>query len=505
MKKFIAVFLLFLGVSPVFSQEDLMKKYAAEIDQAEMKDVLSILASDALEGRETGKRGQKMAAAFIADYFQEVGLTPVVPTADGMSYYQKFELASSKPGAAYLKLNDQTFTSGRDVLYYGTANMTSPEKAQAVFAGKGSDEEFATVKVKDNIVVVDAGDGSVRDWRAIQSKAYEKGAALVLIIARPTDNEFRNMASQYLEYFMHPKLGFKDQMFSKNNGAFLIAPSTAAILLNSTPEKMALAMEEKNIEKIKGGTIEFFSSREIESIQTENIMGYLEGADKKDEYVVITAHYDHIGRNGDDINNGADDDGSGTTSVLKIAKVFAQAKKDGHGPRRSMLFITFTGEELGKLGSEYYTNNPILPLDNTVVDLNIDMIGRTDEEHKDNREFVYLVGADKLSSELHQISEKTNEQFTHLSLDYTYNNEAHPSRIYYRSDHWNFAKNNIPVIFYFNGTHKDYHRPTDTVDKIEFDLLQKRAQLVFYTAWIIANRDNRLVVDKPQQENVGQH
>ena len=151
-----------------------MKKYAAEIDQAEMKDVLSILASDALEGRETGKRGQKMAAAFIADYFQEVGLTPVVPTADGMSYYQKFELASSKPGAAYLKLNDQTFTSGRDVLYYGTANMTSPEKAQAIFAGKGSDEEFGTIKVKDNIVVVDASEGSVRDWRAIQSKAYEK-------------------------------------------------------------------------------------------------------------------------------------------------------------------------------------------------------------------------------------------------------------------------------------------------------------------------------------------
>jgi Zn-dependent M28 family amino/carboxypeptidase len=257
-----------------------------------------------------------------------------------------------------------------------------------------------------------------------------------------------------------------------------------------------------DIEKIKPGKITYATEMMISEVETENVLGYLEGSDKKDELVIVTAHYDHIGRNGEQINNGADDDGSGTTSVMEIAQAFVEAKKAGHGPRRSMLFMTVTGEEKGLLGSAYYTNNPIFPLENTVVDLNIDMIGRTDEAHVEDREFVYLVGSNRLSSELHDLSEEVNKTFTNLSLDYTYNDENHPDRIYYRSDHWNFAKNNVPVIFYFNGTHDDYHRPTDTVDKIEFDLLQKRAQLVFYTAWVVANRDNRLVVDQLEDEQL---
>ena len=209
-----------------------------------------------------------------------------------------------------------------------------------------------------------------------------------------------------------------------------------------------------------------------------------------------------IGIDGDKVFNGADDDGSGTTSILELAEAYVTAAKAGKGPRRSILFMTVTGEEKGLLGSYYYTENPIFPLENTVVNLNIDMVGRTDDAHKDNREFVYLVGSDRLSSELHELSEKANETYTKLSLDYTYNDEDHPDRIYYRSDHWNFAKNNVPIIFYFNGTHEDYHRETDTVDKIEFDLLQKRAQLVFYTSWYIANRDQRIVVDKLSEATI---
>ena len=214
--------------------------------------------------------------------------------------------------------------------------------------------------------------------------------------------------------------------------------------------------------------------------------------------LIITAHYDHIGKNGDQINNGADDDGSGTTAVLEIAEAFVKAKEAGKGPRRSLLFMTVTGEEKGLLGSEYYVKNPVFPLKNTVADLNIDMIGRIDEEHKNNSNYVYLVGSDRLSSELHELSEMVNKEHFQMDFDYTYNNEGHPDRIYYRSDHWNFAQHNIPIIFYFNGTHEDYHRPTDTIDKIDFDLLRKRAQLVFETAWVIANREQRLVVDKIQ-------
>jgi Zn-dependent M28 family amino/carboxypeptidase len=224
-------------------------------------------------------------------------------------------------------------------------------------------------------------------------------------------------------------------------------------------------------------------------------MGYIEGTDKKDEYIIITAHYDHEGKKGDDIYNGADDDGSGTVAVLELAEAFALAKKNGQGPHRSILFMTVTGEEKGLLGSEYYVNHPVLPLEKTITNLNIDMVGRVDEKHTENHDYIYLIGSDKLSHELHALSEKVNETYTHLEIDYTYNADNDPNKFYYRSDHYNFAKNNIPVIFYFNGTHQDYHQPTDTIDKINFEQLQKRTQLVFYTAWEIANRKDRIAVD----------
>ncbi len=230
---------------------------------------------------------------------------------------------------------------------------------------------------------------------------------------------------------------------------------------------------------------------------SENVLAFIKGSEKPDEIVVISAHLDHEGIKNGKIYNGADDDGSGTVAILEIAEAFQKATKDGNGPKRSILFLHVTGEEKGLLGSQYYVENPIFPIANTVVDLNIDMVGRIDARHKDNPNFVYLIGADKLSTELHDLSEKMNSKYTNISLDYKYNDEKDPNRFYYRSDHYNFAKYNVPIIFYFNGTHEDYHKHTDTPDKINYDLLENRSRLVFHTAWEIANRENRLVVDKP--------
>jgi Zn-dependent M28 family amino/carboxypeptidase len=299
--------------------------------------------------------------------------------------------------------------------------------------------------------------------------------------------------------FMSGRLSLKKEE-GTGTSSFVLPSEKAAKLLNTTYDKLAKASAAGKVSKVKSGFITYSVTSNITPIKSENILGFLEGTDKKEEIVVITAHYDHIGIShggeGDKINNGADDDGSGTVSVLQLAKVFAQAKKDGKGPRRSILFMTVTGEEKGLLGSEYYSEHPVLPLDKTVVDLNIDMIGRRDPQHKDSAPYVYVIGSDKLSSELHTLSEATNKANVNLIFDYLYNAEEHPDRIYYRSDHWNFARKNVPIIFYFDGIHEDYHAPSDQIDKIEFDLLQKRAQTVFYTAWEIANRENRLVVDK---------
>ncbi len=280
-----------------------------------------------------------------------------------------------------------------------------------------------------------------------------------------------------------------DQFLKKSGKTY--AALKSAIDNSGTPQSQTLPAEVS----ISYGPIK----KDVKSV---NVLGYLEGSDLKDELIVISTHYDHVGitENGgaDKINNGADDDGSGTTGVLTIAKAYVKAKKEGNGPRRSILFLLVTGEEKGLLGSEYYSLNPVFPLANTVTNLNIDMIGRTGEEYKnsaDSVNYCYLIGSDKLSTDLHKISENANAVYTKMKIDYKYNDPNDPERIYYRSDHYNFAKHNIPIVFYFNGVHEDYHKPSDEVSKINFELLTKRAQLVYYTGWDLVNRDKRPVVD----------
>lgn len=228
---------------------------------------------------------------------------------------------------------------------------------------------------------------------------------------------------------------------------------------------------------------------------SENIWAYIEGSEKPEEVIVISAHYDHVGVENGEVYNGADDDGSGTSALLEIAQAFQMAKKAGHGPKRSILFLHVTGEEHGLLGSRYYSENPLFPLANTVADVNIDMIGRRDALHADTNNYVYIIGANRLSSELDHISATMNQKYVGLDLDYRYNDPKDPNRFYERSDHYNFAKFGIPSVFFFNGVHADYHKKSDEPNKIEYDALEKRTQLAFVIAWELANRKDRIVVD----------
>ncbi len=473
----------------VVAQDPVAQKYGNMITPTDLKEYLSIIASDAFEGRETGKRGQKIAAAFISAHFQEIGLTPPV----NGSYYQPIELFTAVPGEIYIKTTQSRFDNYNNIIYYGTADSGGEVSAAVVFVGKGLEKDFTQVDVKDKIALIMDG-----DFRAASNLAREKGAKMIFLF-NSKEEEYKQIEGQIKSYTSDGVLSLnRPEKNSKNAGVFFIALTVAEKIINSTVAKLQKAANE-DLKKIKPVNIAFKTSIVVKTLPTENVLGYLEGTDKKNELIVVTAHYDHIGKKkgeGDVINNGADDDGSGTVSVLEMAKVFAQAKKDGKGPRRSILFMTVTGEEKGLLGSDYYTQHPVFPLANTVVDLNIDMVGRRDAQHKDSAPYVYVIGSDKLSTELHNINEQDNKTYTNLIFDYTYNDEKHPERLYYRSDHWNFAKNNIPIIFYFDGIHEDYHKPSDEVDKIEFDLLAKRAQCVFYTAWDLANRDQRIMPDK---------
>jgi hypothetical protein len=229
---------------------------------------------------------------------------------------------------------------------------------------------------------------------------------------------------------------------------------------------------------------------------SENIWAFIEGSEKPQEILVVSAHYDHVGTKNGAVYNGADDDGSGTVALMEMAQSFIQAKKDGKGPKRSILFLHVTAEEHGLHGSRYYTENPLFPLANTIANINIDMIGRRDDLHNATNNYIYLIGSDYLSTDLYEICEEANKKSVNIELDYKYNSRSDPNRFYYRSDHYNFAKNNIPSVFLFNGVHEDYHQASDEVSKIEFDALTKRTKLAFVIAWDLANKKSRPEVDK---------
>ncbi|WKV13566.1 M28 family peptidase [Marivirga harenae] len=456
------------------------KKYAKTITDEDLTRHLTLLASDSLEGRETGKKGQKIAAEYIKNHFESLGLKAPV---DG-SYFQKFNLYQTYRGEAEMVVNDKTIKNLDQMVYWANTPVENQE-IEIVFVNKATEEDLEGVEAEGKFLAFQAEGQFTPTLKTIE----ELGAKGALVFAE--DSSRMNMVLRYGRYYAtHGSLSREK-------------PSKEGLASVVVYNELAEEFFGKPLSELKIGdraSAKLFAEINTEIMETENVLGYLEGTEKPEELIILTAHYDHVGVQDGKVYNGADDDASGTTAVLEIAEAFVKAKKAGHGPKRSVLFMPVTGEEKGLLGSAHYAENPVFPLENTVTNLNIDMIGRVDSAHMDNREFVYLIGSNRISTELHEISEAMNENYTKLELDYTYNAEDHPDRIYYRSDHWNFAKNGVPIIFYFNGTHPDYHQHTDTVDKIEFDVLKKRTDLVFYTAWEIANRENRLTIDEVEEE-----
>lgn len=508
MKKLVLILLAFFYFSSAYTQKDISIEFANTITPDNLEEHLSILASDALEGRETGERGQKMAAAYIEYFFKSNGLEPIVYTPSGNSFMQSFDLIKAQPGITWMKIGESQYENFIDFAYTGKDNFTHPARSKLIFLGDGSAENYKVVDIEGKPVII-YSDGDRTARRKKSELAYENGASHVFLMQAGEDERFSRIVSMYKRYTSSGKLLLPPEGESTDPGYFLISVTMGTEILDSSEKTILNAIERSkngkyaSMLKIKSQDVTYYASQQIEKVSTENVLGFIEGTDKKDEYIIITAHYDHIGTKGKEINNGADDDGSGTVAVMEMAQAFALAKKEGHGPRRSILFMTVTGEEKGLLGSSYYVTHPTLPLEKTIANLNIDMIGRVDAKHEANPNYVYLIGSNKLSNELHDVSENVNSTYSNMELDYTFNSDSDPNRFYYRSDHYNFAKNNIPIIFYFNGTHADYHRPTDTIDKIEFEILTNRTKLIFHTAWEIANREDRISVDvNPEEKSI---
>ena len=497
------------------TQENVIE-YASTITQDELKEHLYTYASDEFEGRDTGKPGQKKAVEYLKKEYEALGIPSVI---EG-NYFQNVPLNIVKTPTVSITINGESFNYFDDYISQTVAANGSVSATEVVYIGYGIDDEkyndYKDLDVKGKIVVAKGGEPKDKagnnilsggkessKWsngrQALSSKrtaAKDNGAKALFLMDDKLFNRYAAFFKQRAERGGSNRLSLP----TKEDGNpeiydFLISEKMGKALVSNINESTEIATVATKFEMNYEGV--------SESMDSENVAAIIKGSEKPEEYIVISSHLDHVGVNAEgEVFNGADDDGSGTVSILEIAEAFKTAVDKGHGPKRSIIFLNVTGEEKGLLGSRYYTDyDPLVPLANTVANLNIDMIGRIDPKREGDRNYIYLIGSDKLSTDLHNISEEANKTFTNIELDYTYNDENDPNRFYYRSDHYNFAKNNIPIIFYFNGTHDDYHRISDTPDKINYDLLENRSRLVFHTAWELANREERIVVDKKTEED----
>lgn len=480
---------------------DYAEKYAQSITPVELKEKLSVIASAEMEGRETASAGQRKAAAYIENHFRRLGLLPGTSTGFQMQYpiYQDTLLeASLKVNGKFQKL-DTTFSLNIISAANGTYNIN-----EIIFASYGIVDsvrnDYKNLDIKGKWVLIFEGTpGSPKNvtdrrspyaTRAKVEQATKLGAKGVFIMS----SDFPKKASESKGAMYLKKIA------TSGIPAITVSSNVAHELLGLNPLQLLQSIKNIPVGAYNSDAVFTMNKRTL-LLQSSNVVGLLPGTDKSDEYVLITSHYDHLGTVGKEIFYGADDDGSGTTAVLELAEAFAKAKNEGHGPRRNIVFMTVSGEEKGLLGSEFYSENPLFPPNKVSVDLNVDMVGRIDPAYKgDSLNYVYIIGDDKLSTDLAHITDSVNKAYMHMQLDRRFNDLKDPNRYYYRSDHYNFARKGVPVIFYFNGTHADYHRSTDTVDKINFDLMAKRVKLVYYTAWEMANRNEMVKRNIPLQK-----
>ena len=519
---------------------------AAERITAEaMKEILYVIASDEFAGRDTPSPGLDKTAQFIADRLKKL---KVKPAGDKGSYFQSIALTRTVVDRenSTAQLGERSFRIGVDFL---PAGRTSGEAdAPLVYAGYGwviksqNVNPYEGIDVRDRIVVV-SGDGnapppgvavsSLRagDWESPVSYAQKHGARALVIVPRNFDRRWRyGVFRMARASYAVPRLEGvaaddeeDEEPAAPATGLVTILPSRAMLealfagepldgagLLKLSqapaggvqPKAFALSAEKRLRLNVKLAVTES---------STQNVVGVIEGRDSKlkGEYVALGAHYDHVGAEGasgcrpvgdDSICNGADDDGSGTTSLLAMAEAFTK----GPRPKRSILFVWHTGEEKGLWGSEYFTRYPTVPLNQVVAQLNIDMIGRSKKEGDTNPanrmlsgpDEIYVIGSRMMSTQLGDLSETVNREYLNLKYNYHYDQPNDPERLFYRSDHFNYAKHGVPIVFFFDGVHEDYHRPTDSADKIDYRKMQNIARTVFILASELANAPARPVVDK---------
>ncbi len=485
------------------------QEYGKSITKDELEEMLYIFSSDEFGGRGTPSKGQDLATDFLKDNYIDLGIQPARKTYEHKVFLQFDE----KPNIS-LSINEKEFKYYDDFIAYNNGPNISFSNSEIIYVGYGIDHRnynsYDGLDVNDKVVLAIAGEPknrrgnyfisggekksewSTRNEIARKKEAASKNGAKALILIN--NNLFNRYSKEY-------RLSDNNKGEKRMSLASDKTNENTQVLLFSEKNKDYLLQKNRKY-------INFSFEKNYNEFSANNIAALIKGSKFPNEYIVITAHLDHVGIQNGEVYNGADDDGSGSVGILEIAEAFSLAIKDGNRPKRSILFLHVTAEENGLLGSEFYTDyDPIVPLSETMVCLNMDMIGRTESKRKktEPEDYIYIIGSEMLSDDLHNINKKANDENVKLNLDYRYNDPTSlvfesgryiENQYYYRSDHYNFAKYNIPSIFFFSGVHEDYHMPTDTAEKILYDIYEKRIKLIFHTAWDLANADKKIELNK---------
>ncbi len=502
------------GMTPTaLADIDLVQRYQSTITPGELEGLLYTYADDYLRGRETGQPGQRFASTFLAGQYAAMGIE-AKGTGVGSPiarYLQPFELERKSlrsltatvdraDGSRVLTSQASTGDVAGAVVVPAYGQIESDVAARVVFVGDGQSVDGMDL---DGVYAVMLPGADQQATRGALAALNGAGVAAALLASAPAAAALQPQASRAFAAGRLALPEMADEQEDEEGGL--------PTILFIGQDTVASLMEGAGIEASADGTypmgdtgltLALDADYATERVMTENVVAYVEGSDPvlKNEVVVVSAHLDHVGDDGtgeDQIYNGADDDGSGTVTILEIAEAFQKAKEDGHGPRRSILLLHVTGEEEGLLGSEYYADRePIVPVAQTAANLNIDMIGRYDPERGfETTDYVYIIGGDLISQDLSDMNAAVNDATgTDLLLSDRFNSPDDPNQFFRRSDHWNFGKYDVPFIFYFTGTHEDYHGVGDSADKIDYQRMARIGRLIFGTAWEIANRDERPVV-----------
>jgi len=475
-----AFVLLLAGTAPLAAQMTGAPPAGAEaaastITVADMQTHMGVIAHDSMRGRDTPSPELMKTARYVADRFAEFGLAP----GNGDSFLQLYPISSIVPADA--AAHDLTLQGpeGAVSLTYGEEYFTLHDARVAqgegplAFVDIGA--EFGDIDGKIVTVLLTAENIRPVLRGGLAEKLGARDPAGVLIVLDIPEN-FYGQLKNFLS-------GTRTQVGAVEDESF----PAAFVALSSLPPELAALVSEPG--DAKGWSARMRSEATVSAVDAPNTIGWIEGSDPvlKDEYVVLTAHMDHVGVgrpvDGDSIYNGADDDASGTVTIIELAQAFASLPV---APRRSMVFITVSGEEKGLLGSEWYADHPTFPLAQTVANLNMDMVGRNWTDT--------IVAIGKEESSLGPLVEQVSAR--HPELDMAVIDDIWPEEGFYsRSDHYNFAKNGVPILFFFNGTHDDYHRPSDHAERIAYDKMSRIGKLVFYLGYEVANADERPIWD----------